>query len=152
MRISCNSSPFRLTSLSLAGYHDIFLKRLLALFSSGRCTSMALINMPLECIRFFCFYLSAVKIYCSYLRFVAREVEKQACLPTDGQKEIFIWSPCSRFRNVLARTRQASLPPTPGPSHAGGDIISMMLLFAAVVRELGIKNPGEEGEGPSAPQ
>lgn len=81
---------------------------------------------------------------------VAWEVEKQACLPTDGQKEIFIWSPC-RGSGTYSRVFEL-FPPTPGTSHAGGDIISMMLLFAMVVRELGIKKPGEEGEGPSAPQ
>lgn len=94
------------------------------------------------------FYFSPVKICCSYLR-VTREVEKQACLPTDGQKEIFIWSPCS---GTYSRVLAGLFPPTPGPSHAGGDIISMTFLFAVVVRELGIKDPGEEGEGPSAPQ
>jgi len=42
---------------------------------------------------------------------VAREVEKQACLPTDGQKEIFIRSPCespARRGDVRAYSRRAS--------------------------------------------
>lgn len=91
-----------------AGYHDISPKRLLfvAFFSpKSRCTSMALINTPLERIRvFFLLLLGENMLLLSSLR-VAREVEKQPCLPTDGQKEIFIWSPCAELQE---RTRASS--------------------------------------------
>ena len=74
---------------------------------------------------------------------VSREVEKQACLPTDGQKEIFIWSLRAEVQERMC-VLAGLLPPTSGPSHAGGDIISLSvvtLFFATVVCELGIKGP-----------
>lgn len=77
-------------------------------------------------------------LFLSALR-VAREVEKQACLPTDGQKEIFIWSP---HRGLQERTRRASSAHARTVLRRGGNIISLTvvtLFFAAAVRELGIK-------------
>lgn len=101
---------------------------------------------------FFFFLLLSGKnmLLLSSLR-VAWEVEKQACLPTDGQKEIFIWSPCE----VQERTRAYS----PGffrPRQERLVLVAILypwcFFLPLVVRELGIKKPGEEGEGPSAPQ
>lgn len=93
---------------------------------------------------------------------VSREVEKQACLPTDGQKEIFIWS-LRQGSGTYVRTRRASSAhATPGPSHAGGNIISLSVERSFLVfcrGGLWIRNKGPEygdtmveSGGSSAPQ
>lgn len=110
---------------------------------------------------FFFLHFASAEICCSYLHRVAREVEKQACLPTDGQKEIFIWSP--RFQERMRVLRRASSAHARTVSRWWRYYILERLLFffALVVCELGIKGPGTKaakmaGRGergpPSAPQ
>lgn len=118
-------------SLRLAGDIVVFFSETTSTSPSPTRTNMALIK-PADKHRIntagthhSVFYFSSTEnmLFLSSFR-VAREVEKQACLPTDGQKEIFIWSPRRGDSETYASTRFLP-PPTPGSSHAGGDIISL---------------------------
>ena len=159
---SLSLSLFLSLSLSLLPDTSIFLRRLFAPFLLfGQCTRHkhgALINIPPECIRFFTLpqqkHVALIFASC-----IPRSRETGVPLPTDGQKEIFIWSLRAEVQERMC-VLAGLLPPTPGPSHAGGNIISLSvvtLFFATVVCELGIKGPSmavryDGREGSSAPQ